>query len=335
MRHTGKILLLSVALAFLGQAALAQGTGSIQGVVLDDRGSPVANAVVTADPVDGLARGTALPNAETDTDGRFVVEHLAWLGKYRIYTAKQTAGYPDTSFSFYSNDVLTTAEISAESPTATIRIQLGPKAGALVGAVSDAETGKPVPAGIELRRTASPDDWLSTSVAPNYRVLLPSSVNVSVVFVASGYEKWTVQGPLNLQPGQEMRLDVALQPAHNPALQASQFLIPDGYVGWLLLVYGQKDTQPSTIVQGATVFKFPPNGILKTSSPGPERGADRKYLYYSQDESLRDVPMDYKNGGGMVWGEYEGTRAGVISEFGFFVGTEDQYEKAKNHRPIQ
>jgi hypothetical protein len=29
----------------------------------------------------------------------------------------------------------------------------------------------------------------------------------------------------------------------------------------------------------------------------------------------------------MIWGEHGGTRNGVMAQFGFFVGTEEQYKK--------
>ena len=29
----------------------------------------------------------------------------------------------------------------------------------------------------------------------------------------------------------------------------------------------------------------------------------------------------------MIWGQYEGTRDGVLAQFGFFVGSEEQYKK--------
>lgn len=92
---------------------------------------------------------------------------------------------------------------------------------------------------------------------------------------------------------------------------------------------------PASVNDGTKLFKFPETGVLKTSSSGPERGTDRKYLYYSKDGSTREVPMDYGKAAGMIWGQYEGTKDGVISEFGFFARTEEQYSKAKSRRPIQ
>jgi hypothetical protein len=104
--------------------------------------------------------------------------------------------------------------------------------------------------------------------------------------------------------------------------------LPDGYVGWVLLEVNSKNAEPVTTENGVKVFKFPPNGKLYTSSSGPEKGAQDEYFYISREGStLRMIPMDYKHGNGMIWGQYEGTRNGTLSQFGFFVGTEDQYKK--------
>jgi hypothetical protein len=78
------------------------------------------------------------------------------------------------------------------------------------------------------------------------------------------------------------------------------------------------------------VFKFPASGLTTTSSCGPTRGAANEFLYYSEDGSSRSIPMDYRGGNGMIWGQYEGFQNGVLSLFGFFVGSEKQYRKYQN-----
>jgi hypothetical protein len=61
----------------------------------------------------------------------------------------------------------------------------------------------------------------------------------------------------------------------------------------------------------------------------PETGTRKEYFFYSADGSSRPAP-DYWDGGGLIWGEYEGARGGKLSFFGFFVGTQEQYAKAKS-----
>jgi hypothetical protein len=68
-----------------------------------------------------------------------------------------------------------------------------------------------------------------------------------------------------------MRLDIALEPSYDPNLHPSTFLVPEGYVGWLLLDYYVKDAEPSPIQGTNQVFKFPGTGALTTSSPGPPK----------------------------------------------------------------
>ncbi|MGH9733720.1 MAG: DUF6843 domain-containing protein [Candidatus Acidiferrales bacterium] len=333
LRAVAAVALLVLVTLSRGQA---QTVGSIEGIVIDQQGAPVQGADVAADPINGKVRiGFVRPHAESDASGHFSIEGLAWRGTYKIFAKKLRSDYPNMAFSFYSDDIYPTALIGPSNPVAHITVRLGPPAAALTGSITDAQTGRPMPAAMELKRIQPPNKWISVSVPPEYRVLIPPSVTVSVTVTAPGYLRWTPPEPLTLASGTEMRLDVALEPAYNPNVAPSKFLIPDGYVGWVLLAYDQKNAPAAPSSNGERIFKFPGTGRLKTSSRGPESDAKKEYLYYSREGSIRDVPMDYRDGDGMIWGEYQGTLGGVISEYGFFVGTHDQYEKAKNRRPFQ
>jgi Carboxypeptidase regulatory-like domain len=306
----------------------AQETGSIRGIVVDQDGVPVADAEVNASPVGGWRTVRALQYVETDSSGHFSIGELA-LGKWAVFVKKEQAKYADTSASFYSDNVFPIAALTPAAPVAEVRVQLGPRAGLLTGSVTNAANGAPVSAGFTLTRAAAPDEWLGTSAPAEYRILLPSSTDVLVEVSEPGFTTWSPGHPLRLQPGAEVRMDIQLEPSHDPNLHKSRFLVPDGYAGWLLLEYGVKDTEPVPVQDDVKVFRFPSNGALSTSSGGPERGAEDEYLYYSANGSLRPIPSDYRSGGGMIWGQHEGTRNGQVSQFGFFVGTEEQYEKFK------
>jgi hypothetical protein len=323
-RRTG-LQLLTVCLAFAPLLA-GQDKGWIRGIVVDEKDIPLNQAKVNADAMNGRTRATAIRYVETDGSGHFLIDRLEW-GKYTVFAMKEDSGYPNMALSFYSNDAFPSVTITPAAPTAEIRIQLGPKAGILTGSLVNAANGAPVDAGFKLIRAASPGKWISTSVPPNYRILVPSSTDVLLEASAPGFKTWNPGHPLHLGPGAEMRLDILLEPSHDPNLHPSKFLVPDGYAGWLLLEYNIKDAEPTPIEAGVKVFKFPPNGALNTSASGPERGADDEYLYYSADGSLREIPTGYRNGKGMIWGQHEGTRNGTLSQFGFFVGTEEQYKK--------
>ena len=312
----------------------AQGTGAIRGKVTDQNGMAVMAAKVNVLPLNTRAEGSGVRYVETNAEGRFVMDRLAW-GKYLVFAMKEDAGYPDMEPSFYSADIrIPVATITPAAPITSVSIRLGTKAGILEGSVSDAITGAPVPAIFRLVRTANTKDWLSTSRPSAYRVLIPSLTGVSVSVTAPGYKRWTLPKPIKLRPGAGLHLDIRLVPAYNPNLPPVRFLIPEGYVGWMVLVFNQKKAPPAPTEGGAIIFKFPGSGVLKASSRGPEPGARKTYVYYSSDGSVRDVPMDYREGRGMIWGEYDGFIHGARSEFGFFVGTHEQYLQAESQRRV-
>jgi len=306
--------------------AQEQRAGSIRGTVVDEEGVPVPEAKVNAEIADGRARHTAVRYVETDSNGHFVVDNLPW-GTYKVVAMKEDAGYPNTAFAFYGNDVLQTSTLTPTRPVGELTIHLGPKAGVLKGAVVSTLDGAPLNASFRLTRAASPDKWLSTSVESNYRVLLPASTDILLEVSAPGFKTWTPAGPLQLHPGEELRLDISMDPSHDPNLHPSKFLVPDGYIGWLLLEYNAKDAPQSPVENGIQLFRFSKSGTISTSSCGPLRGAENEFFYYSADGSLRPISTDYRNDKGMIWGQHEGARNGVLTQFGFFVGTEQQYKK--------
>jgi hypothetical protein len=209
---------------------------------------------------------------------------------------------------------------------------LGPQAAFLIGSVSNAETGAPLNAAFRLTRVSLPDDWLSTSVSSSYRVLIPSSADVLLEVSAPGFRNWNPGHPVRLEPGAELRLDIPLQPSHDPNLHPSKFLVPEGYLGWLLLEYNVKGANPVAIENDVRVFRFPANGALTTSSAGPERGSEDEFFFYSSDGGSHEIPRDYRNGKGMIWGQYEGAKNGITCQYGFFVGTEEQYKKFQKRK---
>jgi hypothetical protein len=331
-RSGGMLAAILIAFLTLATVSHAQETGSIQGQVLDEKGSPIEKARVSVDPIDGRMRSSAVREVDSDVNGKFVLDRLPF-GTYSIFAKKEDSGYPDTRSSLYGNKSPSSAVLTAVVPIATVSIKLGPKAGMLTGFVTDAETAKPQPAGFKLVRANNPNNWLSTSETSKYRVLLPPSTSVLIEVSAPGYKTWAAPTPFNLASGEEVQLDIALQPSHDPSVVASEFLIPAGYVGWLRLEYGVKDA-PSARLEGNTrIFKFPQSGVLSVSSPGPEREGERHYRYYAEDGSfLTEVPQDYRHGKGMIWGDYEGSRGGVMAMAGFFVGTEEQYKEHPHPR---
>ncbi len=210
-------ILAAVLFAFLALATVshAQDTGSIQGQVVDEKGSPIEKARVSVDPIDGRMRSSMVREASSDVNGKFELNRLPF-GTYNIFAMKEDSGYPNTRFSFYGSESRSRALLTAVVPIATVSIKLGPKAGMLTGLVTDAETAKPQPAGFKLVRANNPNNWFSTSATSKYRVLLPPSTGVVIEVSAPGYNTWVAPAPFILASGEEVHLDIALQPSHDP-----------------------------------------------------------------------------------------------------------------------
>jgi hypothetical protein len=207
-------------------AALAQSSGMVRGSVLDENGRVVEGASVECDPLDSRPSANALLIVETDKNGRFSVGNLG-LGSYKLFAMKESSGYPNTAFGFYSNNVFPTVTLTTAVPGADITLRVGPSAGVLSGSVSDAVTGAPLPNSFLLRRSSDPENWISMSQKADYRVLVPPSVEVSIEVSAPGYKTWYYGGPfdrlkrdpIRLESGKEMRLDIQLQPEEKPQKQ--------------------------------------------------------------------------------------------------------------------
>ena len=243
---------------------------------------------------------------------------------------KEEEGHGNSDSSFFNDNPLPMAQITAQHRSADVVVNLGPKAGVLTGTISDPLTGKLIPAGFDLCQVKDRARWMSTSASPNFRVLIPSSKEIEVKVSAPGYEAWVYPDPttpsqvLRMDPGSEMHLDIKLKLAHDPNLPLSKFLIPEGYVGWLRVEYDVECFPPIPLEDGVRIFRFTGANVLVTSSPMPDDAAERQYFYHTADGSERDVAADYGSGNGMIWQERAGSRGGKMSMFMFFVGTQEQ-----------
>jgi hypothetical protein len=188
---------------------------------VDETGVPVVGAHVNADPAETRPGRVAIRSSDTDAEGRFVVNRLAF-GKYKVFAKKEEAGYRDMSWSFYSNEVFPTVTLTPSAPAATLKIQVGRKSAVLTGSVTNAVTGAPINAGFKLARASSLEKWISTSMAPRYRVLLPPGTDVLVEVSAAGFKTWTLCSPLRLPAGAQMHLDIPLEPASHLEKEATK-----------------------------------------------------------------------------------------------------------------
>jgi hypothetical protein len=212
--------------AFIGVLVAAslsfgQDNGSVHGTVEDESGIPVKGATVYANPLDRPMAGT-IPQDISDENGSFSISKLDY-GRYSVSAAKPDEGYPELNFAFYTgfHAKLSVIRLSAQHKSATVALHLGKKAGILKGTVADAITGKPLNANVEFRWVSEPQNFLSGSGLANaqFRILVPSDVAVTMVVSLAGYENWsytTDTGPVKnailLVPGEELNLDIRLQP---------------------------------------------------------------------------------------------------------------------------
>lgn len=335
MHHQRRFWLPLLAIAFLTPTqSKGDGEGVIQGVVLGEGGQPVHGAKVHAE-LSGVAMAKKIRYVETDESGFFLIDRLDF-GNYYVGAMKEEEGYGNSDSSFFNDHPLPTVPLSGQHRIADVNVNLGPKAGILMGTISDALTGKPIPAGFDLVQVKDRSKWMRTSAGPNFRVLIPSSKEIEVKVSAPGYETWLYPDPaipsqvLRMDPGAEIHLDIHLKSAHKQNSPISRFLIPEGYVGWLRVEHDVECALPIPVEDGVRIFRFTGASVLETSSPIPTDSAARQYFYYSVDGSEKDLAADYQNGNGMIWQERRGSRAGKMSMFIFFVGTEEK----SNARPL-
>ena len=121
--------------------------------------------------------------------------------------------------------------------------------------------------------------------------------------------------------------------AHHSSRRSSQFLIPEGYTGWVRVEFQVQGAPPLPMEAGGYILKVPDSGVLRTSSPEQYGWAKDRYYYYSA-EGMRLIPNS--GGGSLIWGQINGEAAGVAGRQKyeeFFVGTAQQFKnqtKGKN-----
>jgi hypothetical protein len=123
------------------------------------------------------------------------------------------------------------------------------------------------------------------------------------------------------------------------ARHPDEFLIPQGYVGWVEIRYDEKNASVLPMDHGMFSFRIPTTGILKTSSPLEQGWANDEYFYYSEDGSRQPLKNTGWGFGGMIWGaavesqETLDSSRTLLQQY-FYVGTEEQYHRAvANNEP--
>ncbi|SRR5579884_243323 len=195
--------------------------GAISGIVLNEKGQPVPVALVNVDA--GEPTISAIRYYLTDKKGHFAIEHLP-LGNYKVFAQKESDGYPDLSWAFYSNNVFPVVSLTKSSPKVVVTVQIGPPCGVLHYSATDASTGRAIDAAITLRRASNPKLFIGGSNISN-QILVPSLTDVLLQITAKGYKSWPPEtekatlGIINLKPHEIYNLNVKLQAEESTSVQ--------------------------------------------------------------------------------------------------------------------
>jgi hypothetical protein len=194
-------------------------SGTVVGTVVDEVGSPVADAKVHAEPLDQVPQRELVRYVSTDAQGNFSIEHLGF-GSYRVDAMKPADGYADAGFEFHSNGRQPKFALSSSTPKVSVLVVVGPKAGLITGPVSDAVTGKPVNATFHMWRISRPEVSYGENANSPCSVLVAPNVDVGLEVLAQGYEPWFYPGdnvfpysmPLKLKSGEKLEMEIKLKP---------------------------------------------------------------------------------------------------------------------------
>jgi hypothetical protein len=246
-------LLIPLACALLACAtgvAYAQ-TGFIRGTLLDSNGNPVAKADVYAmfflhcDVPDEATKAKiesgdehlcpahamwdGRVDATTDDIGAFELSGLKW-GVYELAAQKPEDGFRSTFRNVFMGEPAVRVVLSPASPYGQVTLHFPPKCALLTGTVKNAKTGELL-SGVELRMRPKDDHgyYETSGAAVPLHILIPAEREFTLEIVARGFESWMYRNSfdktaasslppawLNLQPGEELHLNIALTPTARP-----------------------------------------------------------------------------------------------------------------------
>ena len=205
----------NAALVFSIVFALLQGVvegprGSIQGTVFDEKGKPLANAIVYALPEQNKSTQIQV-RTFTDAQGKFLLRDIP-LGKVSVDAFKESDGYPYNYFPFFNPETRSQPQVEVTSPEVPVQldIKLAPKAGLLSLNVKD-QRGKAIDGSIELTfsRSGLREDFRVIVTAQN-TILVPA-LPFRFSVTAKGYQPWQ-SGLISLRSNELLKVDVKLEP---------------------------------------------------------------------------------------------------------------------------
>jgi hypothetical protein len=202
-----------------GQAAAER--AAVSGRVFEADGHPLANAKISAFPMDVAISGSLPGMAITDEQGRYELVLPAYPGRTRLGAIKESAGYPDTQGLLFASGKESMPVVTLQPGVRLegVDIHLGAPDGVLEGLVIDSRTRAPVSrARITLHRD-QPDSMYSGSLPADgsFRFALPA-VRIDITVTAPGYASWKYKDPqsgatgLVLGSGELRTMTVELKP---------------------------------------------------------------------------------------------------------------------------
>ena len=208
-------------LVLLASFAFA-GTTKISGTVVDNNGVPVPHFTIEAIPLDMSSSG-GIDRIKTDGLGHFAItvpngrnnDGSLYGQRWLLYPHQEKDYYPDISSAFYATGKshAQKVQLTPEMRETTVEIKLGPKAGALTGHVTDSLTGVTLNPEFEFAwASGDPRKRMGVRTGDPYRILLPADTNIKLIVQCEGHKPWTYPGTIKVGPGQDMTLDIKLEP---------------------------------------------------------------------------------------------------------------------------
>jgi hypothetical protein len=206
------VVLACSALAAITSPAISaqERPGILHGVALDDKGKPIAGAMVQA--VKPKALHTFQLDNFTDSRGEFTVMGLA-PGAYNVYVIKEEEGYGNQRAAIYSQEpnVVPVVQIT-EGATTEVTVNRGVRDGRIVASVTSSATGLPSPKlGYSIRLSAAESFLGAGALGGQFVVPVPASPVILEVR-AEGYETFR-SAPIQVPAGQTKMLAILLKPS--------------------------------------------------------------------------------------------------------------------------
>jgi hypothetical protein len=168
-------------------------------------------------------------DATTDDAGIFELQGLQW-GVYELAAQKTEDGYRDTFHNIFTGEPPVRVVLSPASPYGQVTLHFPPKCALLTGTVRNAKTGELLSSvDLRLRPTGHYDYYEATGSVVPMHLLIPAEREFTLEITAHGFESWVYSNspdetsagnapaaPLNLQPEEELHLEVALTPKSTP-----------------------------------------------------------------------------------------------------------------------